>query len=344
VNILSLLALSLLGWYICKRLPKLSVWFVFTWLFLAPWTTHFSTQVINPSYAFIGAVLFFIGFMESQKTFSLGLWDWRWSNLAMGFGVAWIMQLHMSWLAFVPLLLYALAQQAREGRWQAVLFAFLGALPLLALLLPTYLTYGFNTHQDVQGVTTGLHWENVKDLFGTLARFLSLSSFELPRFIGFHTQDRLEYLLSSPVMLVPGFFLWAAGFIQVLGQLGYAFIARPAKKDWLAIKWLTLGVFFLLYGCFLFSPDMAASFRILLFFPIVMLYSFYIYDDLARRSWGPWLGRVFIACVVIFQVGYAIRSVGKGISIYAEQKEKMALALEKNDYHLVAERRDGSRY
>ncbi len=294
--------------------------------------------------AFIGAVLFFIGFMESQKTFSLGLWDWRWSNLAMGFGVAWIMQLHMSWLAFVPLLLFALGMQAREGRWQAVLFAFSrcsASLSAAAAHLPDL------WFQHPSGCAWRHHWFSLGQRerlfwdFSPLPFAFQLRAAALHRFSYARPARVLTFFPSDvdPRLLALG-----NGLCSSIGPIGITFSSpRHAKKDWTAVKVLNFGVFFLLYGCFLFSPDMAASFRILLFFPFVMLYSIYTMTLAAGPGALGWPASSSFVWL-FFRWGYALRSVGKGISIYAEQKGKMALALEKNDYHQMAERRDDSRY
>jgi hypothetical protein len=345
LNLLSFLGLSLLAWYCCKRLPRLSPWFVFIWILLAPWSTHYSTQIINPSYAFLGSILFFLGFLETVSTLRIRVIPTPWANVFMGFGLCWVMQLHMSWLALVPFLLFSFYSQVQEGQWKkAFLFIFLGALPLLALIVPTFVTYGFSTGKDVHGFASGFNWDNAKDIVGTLARFLSIASFEMPRFIGEHTHDRIQYLFSSPWLVVPGFLLWAAGYLQPLGMIGLWFVSKNPLRNWASIKWLGLGTFLLIYGCFLFSPDMAASFRIVLFFPVIMLYSLYCYDFLAIKPIWRKIGLVFILCVIVFQVDYTVKNIQTNNSIYAKQRGLMTQAIDQKDYRLLAPRRADSLY
>ena len=117
LNLLTFLSLTFLGWYFCKRLPGFSPWLILIWLYIAPWNTHYSTQVINPSYAVPGSVLFFLGFLESTSYFRLGVIPEVWANLMMGFGLAWVMQLHMSWVAMVPFLLVSIYSQWKKGAW-----------------------------------------------------------------------------------------------------------------------------------------------------------------------------------------------------------------------------------
>ena len=346
LNLLSFLALSFFGWYCCKRLPGFSPWFIFTWIYIAPWNTHYSTQVINPSYAFLGSVIFFVGFLETVPALTLNVIPARWANTMMGFGLFWVMQLHMSWVAFVPFLFFSLYSQRKTGEIRnSFIFLFLGSIPMLALLIPTYLTYGFSNGKDVHGFVSALNWNNAKDILGTLARYLSVASFEMPRFVAEHTRQRIDYFVQSPWLLLPGAFLWLAGYFQPGAMIVLWFFKDHPRRDWNEIKWLMAGTFFLIYACFLFTPDMAASFRVILLFPIVMIYSLYCWDYLAKRN-NFWriLGMVFILAGVYFQVGYTLKNIQAQNSLYAQNQELMVKAIEAKDYRLLAERRPGSLY
>jgi ABC-type multidrug transport system fused ATPase/permease subunit len=289
--------------------------------------------------------LFFLGFCETLPGFTLGLIKPHWANLAMGFGIAWAMQLHMSYLVFIPFFLLSLYFQSRNKKLgSAAGFSFLGALPLLALLLPTYMEYGFNVGRDAQGFITGINWSNARDLFGTLARFCSMASFEMPRFIGDHTHEREMYLLNLPWLLVPGFFLWAAGFLQPVLMIGFCFVKRHPRADWKWVRGLGVGTFFLIYGLFLFSPDMAASFRLVLLYPVLFLYSFYCFDALRGNRWWYWLGIVFILFGVYFQAFYTFENARKTDSIYVQYRDRITQALQQNDYRIFSPRREGSLY
>jgi len=242
-------------------------------------------------------------------------------------------------------LLLSLAAQLKTAQWKSALgFTFLGALPLFALLLPTYLQFGFQIGHDVRGFATGLNFKNAEDILGTLARFLSIASFEMPRFIAEHTKERIAYLLNSPLLLLPGFFLWAVGYFQPLGMILLWFVKKHPRPDWISVKYLGLGAFLLIYGCFLFSPDMAASFRIVLFFPLILLYSLYCYDYLRTHLFWRRLGLVFIGSVVIFQLGYTLKNIQSHQSVYAQNRDLMAQAIDQKDYRILSQRRPGSLY
>ncbi len=345
VNLLTFLALTLFAWYCCKRLPGYSPWFIFTWIYLAPWDTHYSTQVISLSYACLGSVLFFLGFFETVPSLRLGVIGLKLANVMMGFGFFWVMQLHMSWVAFTPFLFFSLFLQLREGGWKTALpFGFLGSLAPLSLLVPTFFTYGFRTGGDVHGFASGLNWINVLDIVGTLARFLSLASFEMPRFVGSGTHERFGYFLESSWLFLPGLFLWGAGLLQPFAMIYLWVKSQSARADWKAVKFLGAGAFLVIYGSFFFTPNMAASFRIWLLFPTIMLYSLYCWDSLRSKPIWRILGWVFILSTVYFQAGYTLKNVERNDSVYAVNREKMEKAIQEKNYHLLAERLPGSLY
>ncbi len=343
LNLLTLSAFSFLGWYICKRLPKLPPWFVFTWLFIAPWTTHYSTQVINPSYAVVGAILFTVGFMESVPALSLGLWSDSWANVWMGFGLVWTMQLHMSWTMFVPLGAFSIYSQRKKWR-TALGYGLLGALPMVALILPTYWVYGFGLGKDIHAFSSSFNGANLFQLVNIIARFLSFSSFELPIFLGQHTHERWDYLFSTPLLLLPGIFLYIAGILQAILLLIFSFVKMSKNKDWNAVRFSTLGLVMVIYVFFWFSMVAPASQRYYEALPFAMIYSFYVWEYLAEKRFWRILGVIFIISGIYFQLGYALKTDLKGNSVYTQNRERMKEAIDRRDYRLLAERRVGSLY
>ncbi len=345
VNILSFLALALWGWYCYKRTPGLPPWLLFTWLFIAPWTTHFSTQIMNQSYSLVGAILFFLGLMESLPVLSLGWLSSRPANFLMGFGFFWLMQLHMSWVMFVPFLAYSLYIQWKSGTGKTALgYGILGAIPMLTLLAPTYLKYGFTTSENIRGYSSLFNYSNMKSFFDILSRYLSFASFELPRFIGANNHDRCEYLMKTPWLAGPGFVLWGTGILQASSLLVLGFFPKPGRKDWNEIRTISLFFFLVIYIFFWFSAQPPASYRYYEVLPLVMLYSFYCWESLANKTFWRIVGVVFITTAVLFQLGYAIRNNKEGTSVYDRYRGRMEKALTHNDYRLMAERRPYALY
>lgn len=69
LNLLSVIGVALLTWYIVKRIPALPYTWLFIWISIVPWSIQESTTIINPAFTFLPAILFFIGFMESTPGF-----------------------------------------------------------------------------------------------------------------------------------------------------------------------------------------------------------------------------------------------------------------------------------
>ncbi|PYS91521.1 MAG: hypothetical protein DMF64_11790 [Acidobacteria bacterium] len=284
LNLLSFASLCLLAWYTTRRLPEIPSWIVWAWLLTAPWTLGLSTHVLNPSYVLTGGMLFFVGFLELFPPTNRQLIKARLASFMMGCALCWVMQLHMSWVALVPFVLVAFYLRARsEGRkvWRVALWFMSGALVTGSLLVPTYLRYGTgDTSQVVLFNLDNLrHYPNIIE--GILGRFLSFARFELPRFIGGNTQQRLafvrEHLWLAPFVL----FLTAVGIMQPIALVALWFKRWHEHKDWPAIKYLTLATVLLLYTLFLFSFRKPHSHTFYVLLPLAMIYSFY--------CWSPYL-------------------------------------------------------
>src|ERR1044072_10023935 len=148
LNLLSFASLCFFAWYCCRRLPELPKWFVWSWLLTSPWTLNLSTVIYNPSYVLAGGVIFFVGALELYTPTRRGLVPAQLANAMTGFGLFWVMQLHMSWVVLVPYALAALGWQFKEGvrrGLSALLYFAAGAAPVAALLVPTYLKYGLSS-------------------------------------------------------------------------------------------------------------------------------------------------------------------------------------------------------
>ncbi len=135
LNILSFASLCFFAWYCCRRLPELPQWFVWSWLLTAPWTLNLSTHMFNPSYVLPGAILFFVGAIETYPFLSRGLVARRWANFMMGLALCWIMQFHLSWVVLVPYVALSFYFQFKELKRSAVrsLLWFLGGAIITAL-------------------------------------------------------------------------------------------------------------------------------------------------------------------------------------------------------------------
>ncbi|MCM3906111.1 MAG: hypothetical protein ND866_30875 [Pyrinomonadaceae bacterium] len=348
LNVLSFASLCLLAWYSIKRLPEIPVWFVWSWLMIAPWTLNFSTHIVNPSYLLPGSILFFVGALETYPQLRKNLIPLSWANLMMGVSLFWVMQFHMSWVVLVPYALVSFYLQYRLGEslLKALSFFTLGAILSGAFLVPTFLKYGLveglgGTNHTVQLNPANL-LTHLNIVEGVLGRFLSFASFEVPRFLGRNTVKRLEFI-KEEVWLVPFIlFLFIIGILQPIGLIVMWFSRTHMQSDWKAIKYLTLFTVILLYVIFMFAFRDPAAHTFYVTFPIVILYSMYCWNKLLRNTRWRTLAKIFIVSGIIFQAGFAAHNYSR-ISLYVNRSIPQA-AIDQKDYRILGERRPTARY
>jgi hypothetical protein len=226
LNILSFSSLCFFAWYCTRRLPELPKWFIWSWLLTAPWTLNLSTHIYNPSYVLPGAILFFVGAIETYPFLSQGLIRQRWANFMMGLALFWIMQFHLSWVVLVPYVALSFYFQARDlgGKvLSSIMWFGAGAILTGSFLIPTFIRYGFTASLGNTNQSVGFNFDNLSRhlniVEGILGRFLSFASFELPRFIGANTAARLAFMRDKPWLIPFIIFLTLAGILQSVAML-----------------------------------------------------------------------------------------------------------------------------
>ena len=349
LNVLSFASLCFFAWYCCKRLPEIPRWFVWSWLFTAPWTLNLSTHIYNPSYVLPGAILFFVGAIETYPFLSHGLIGRQWANFMMGLALFWIMQFHLSWVVLIPyaaLSFYLQFRKLGHRVFSSIMWFAGGAIITGSFLLPTFIKYGFAAGMGSTNEAVGFNSENLlrhlNIVEGVLGRFLSFASFELPRFIGGNTTARLAFMRENLWLIPIVVFLTLVGLLQCIAMLILWFRKNHPHKDWTAVKYFTLATVVLLYVIFLFSMKSPLSHTFYITFPVAMLYSLYCWSEfLKKRRWQTF-AKVFIVCGIIFDIGLAASNF-KQVSIYRE-RGKIVEAIRARDYRLLGERRSGARY
>jgi hypothetical protein len=349
LNFLSFASLCFFAWYCSQRLPEIPKWFVWSWLLTAPWTLNLSTHIYNPSYVLPGAILFFVGAIETYPFLSRSLVPRHWANFMMGISLFWIMQFHLSWVVLVPYVLLSFYFQFRKvshGALSSLAWFAGGAVITGCLLVPTFIKYGFAAGMGSTNETVGLNSENLfrhlNIVEGVLGRFISFASFELPRFIGGKTAARLAFMRQNlwldPIVV----FLTLVGILQCIALLVLWFRKNHAHKEWPAVKYFTLATVALLYFIFLFSVKAPLSHTFYITFPVAMLYSLYCWSEFLKKRGWQIFAKVFIVCGLVFHIGLAASNL-RQVSIYRE-REKIVEAIRARDYRLLGERRTGSRY
>ncbi len=397
LNLMTAAGVMLLGWYLYRRIPGLSFVWLSLWIAVVPWSLHEATFILNPAYIFLPSVLFFIGFMEATPSFRSGLAPLSWSNALMGLSLFWIMQFHFSYIYLIPLTAFSLLFQLKQTRKsQCVFFFILGSLAPLAFAIPTYLKFGLSSNNVASGFAVPFDWGNVKEFWTILARFLSLVSFEIPRFIGENNHQRFAFLENHPLLLGPGAMLWILGLLQpfVLAAIWFRELRlrfrwmfwilflglcvllsisdmgevvktlsltlgimaliltlglwlgrfQPEKigPQWQGLNLLLFALFAMVYTSFWFTIKMPLSHIYFILFPFIMAYSCYCWVLFVNEKYGRVLAKVIVVFGIIFQLDYAL-TLKDQYSIYP-QRPLVVKAIQEKNYHLMGERRPGSRY
>ena len=339
LNLLSFGALLLLGWYISRRCPRVPAWFLWPWMFFAPWTLGFSTEINNPSYVLTGAVLFFVGLYELVPALRIGAIPHRVAGLMAGFGLLWVYQLHLSFVLLIPLLVLGFVLLGRNdgraavaaGAWCAI-----GAIIAGLTLIPTLLRFGLLTVAGGTGASVTLDWGQLFRLPEVIARFLSFASFEAPRFFGAGTEARLiflrEYWWSAPFVV----FATLCGLAQAI-VLFIALFRRQGPPGWTPVRRFTIALLVLIYLSFAFSVKSPSSHTFYVTLPVAMIYSFYVWEPLLAKPLIRNLAVALLIAGAVTHVAIAKDRVFKR-SLYADRPLVMRAIAEKN-YRLLGERR-----
>ncbi len=338
LNLLSTIGLGLFCWYCTKRLPQLSPWFIWLYLWMLTWPLHEGSIIFNPCYLLFGSCLFFTGFFETLPGFRLGLLP-RWAcNLLMGFAVFWCMQFHLSWVLLVPFDGISLYFQAQEtGFLKNAAFLALGAIPPALLIVPTFLKYGLFRSNASNGFVTAFNWGNFLNLPTILARYLSLASFEIPFFLGgAHTKERFAFLTDHPYLVVPGAFLWVIGWVQVAALIYLWFSRKNPSQDWKIIKGLFVFSLTMIWMSFWFTTKSPRSHLYFVLFPLVALYALYAWSKLASSPRWRLFAKVYVIATILFEAGFPIARF-PGDSLY-RNRDIVVKAIQEKNYHLVGER------
>jgi hypothetical protein len=346
LNLLSFAAICALAWYACRQLPQQPRWLIWGWFLTIPWTIEFSAHMINTSYILAPAIVFFVAFFEVMPGISLGLIAPRIAFALMGFAIAWLMQIHMSWPLLAPFAIGAWL--ARRGRGPLSLIGdaatlAAGALIPGALLLPTLARYGLNAGSG--GVLRNLHphWVNPWIIVTTLARFLSFGSLEISRFIATDGAKRLEFfqrhLWLAPAVAV----VWLIGTAQPLWMLIDA--CRPKRQwpaamprpQWNALRRLVAAAVLIVYASYWFvmEPPQAHAFYVLA--PLALLFTafWWTFVDSPRARQ---VAAAVLTLNIAVHAGLALTQ-GPELSLY-KNREVVATAIRLKSPEMFAHRRD----
>jgi len=338
LNLLSFFSLSFLGYYVTKRTSKIPSWLVYTLILITPWAMHYSTRVVNPSYALVFAIPFFISLLELLPIYSKKIMNPNLAFLILGISTTSIMQLHMSWVLLLPLTGFVFLFRIRKKLIKQIktigiylLGLFIGILTLIPTLLLTS-NEGPSTLSNV--LFNPENWSNLPII---VLRFFSFAGNEIPYVLGGNTEERLsivqDQIWSSPFVI----FLLLVGFLQI-GLFIYLLIKPSAYKEFTRVKLLVIASLVLLYCSFFFSIKGPASHTFYIFFPLAICYAFYCYEWLVGK-YKPALKilKAIAISSLIFHLGLGLYNL-EHKSLY-KNREKVTRAIEKMDYKELGKRR-----
>jgi hypothetical protein len=334
LNLLSFAALALFAWYCRRRLPSLPGWFVWGALLLVPWTLNFSTHIVNTSYILPGAIVFFVGFFEGSPMFRAGVMPEALAWACMGAGLLFLVQIHMSWVLLPAYVAYAVVDRLRVRAPAGPMAAFaVGAGLTGAFAAPTFWTFGWQASAVAANVQA--HIQPPQELLAIAARFLSFPAYEITRFLGLDTAERLLFVWREP---------WVVPFLAVVLIAGTAqpivmaaIWPRAGDEAWTRIKWLALLTVVGIYVSFFLSVRDPLAHAFYVVFPVAALYTFHGWQQLA----GPKLWRT---AALVLGSGVAVHAgimiwQGPRRSLYLDRPLVEAAVALPND-RLLGDRRD----
>lgn len=336
LNLLSFLSLAFLAWYTNKRIPGVPSWLVWVLIMVTPWTMRFSTLVVNPSYALVFSVPFFIALMELLPIYKKPLLKPTLCFLILGLSTTSIMQLHMSWVLLLPLTGIVFITQFNSGikRLLKGLSVYILSLVLGALtLIPSLIIE--QPHDVSSNIVFNIdNWSNLPII---ILRFFALASYEVPYILGGSTAERTQVVTEHIWMVPAAFILLIFGFLQV-GLFAFMLFKKNTSEEFKKIKWLVVLSILLIYFSFFFSIKGPSSHTIYIMFPLVAFYSFYCYQwIMSYRKWIINLFKVIAVAGFIFHLGLGLYNF-EHKSLYKD-RAKAADALEEMDYNILGERR-----
>jgi hypothetical protein len=340
LNILSAAALVFLSWYLGRRNPGVPRWFLWSWIFFAPWTLNFSAHVVNPSYVLTGAIVFFVGAFELLPRVSIGALPRGAAFACMGFGLFWVYQLHLSFplmVAFVGVAFAAAAWMKWQDALKGGLWFLAGAaIPALAVI-PTLTRFGLATSFGTAGANTALDLSNLLRIPEITARFLSFASFEVPRFLGNNTASRLEFLARQPWSSPFVVFATVCGLVQPLVLLAAWFRLESKRPEWRPVAWTTLLTLAMICTSFVFSVKDPASHAFYVMFPVATIYAFYVWEVALQRRWARRTAVALLVCSAAIHTAIAVDRIYTR-SLYTD-RPLVVRAIEEKNYRLLGERR-----
>ena len=232
--------------------------------------------------------------------------------VCLGAGLLCVMQLHLSAALLGVIAVAVLGLLARHDRR-----AIVTGLPWLALgtalggltLVPTLAHDGLRAFSAFGGSNVHSEPASLLSFPILVARFFSFGSFEIARFIGGNTGQRLDFLFQFP---------WAAPFALIAGTVGVAqtgwlvvslFRSQPDVLRWPAVRTATAILLLLAAAAFMLSVKGPASHVLYALLPAVLIYAFYCWAPVLEKPVGRWAAVALLVCGAVTLTALGMRNV-----------------------------------
>jgi hypothetical protein len=341
LNVLSFATLSLLAWYLSRRVADVPRWLIWAGLLTLPWTLNFSTHIVNTSYILPGAIVFFVGFLEAAPSLRAGVLPRFVAWLCLGAGLLYLIQVHMSWVLLPAYIAFAgidLSIRERRGAGTAAVAFAAGAFLTGSLLLPTLRQFGFSAL--AVGSNIEMNLLGIPTFVEIMARFLSFASFEMNRFLGLSTADRLLFLFRQ-IWVVPfAALVVVVGLLQPIAMAATWFRHRQSSRPWLVARRLAAATVVWVFLSFFASVRGPLAHAFYIVFPLAALY--------AVECWRVWtttprpqLERLAMATLVAGVLLHAALAIDRWPrqSLYRNRALVQTAITTRND-RLLGDRRD----
>ncbi|NQV54092.1 MAG: hypothetical protein HQ500_12980 [Flavobacteriales bacterium] len=335
LNLLTFSVLLFLIWVLEKRMPGLPKWFIRTYVLTMPWVLHFSTHVINTSYVLVGAILFFIPFLDRVGMYEKPLIGRSLAYGLMGFSLTWMFQIHMSWVLIGPfgLWLFILDLEDWKRFRKDVVFFLIGASIPILTLIPTF---EWMLDSPFGGTESNIVFNPSNILLAPqfIWRFFSMGTFEIARYSS-HIElllgqvEHQYFLLPLAALLV---FISAFHSLYSIGTL------IALKGRWgVKLRKVVLISMAIIFSSYLFSVKPPISYTFYFAFPLVLTITLHLLE-VKWKNWKLGYGFAWILFLgALFHTAHMFYG-EKNKSLYTD-RERVSYGLSKGEHLVLGSRR-----
>lgn len=337
-NLISLIGLLIFAWYIRKRFPAISVFFIVPYLLLLPFPLHHGSVLLNTAYLIFSGSLLVVAVVElflyrKEMLFAAKYW-----YAVLGFALLFTFQLHLTWVMFLPFIGVLSIVEIRNEGWKhfsvLVLFFALGSLISGVLILPTLFRFYDAMFAGVEGNLV-FKLDRIADFFDLFTRIFSYATYDIdPNFMSFKLSGQQSYFSFVLMRIVKGI-----GIIQFALFLITSYWLWKDERYRKTALLLSLTMVMAL-GMYIISNKHLSSRTYILMTMLPVWFSFYSINLLFKFKTVRLIWYITLPLLVLntFLVGYA--NYGNEYSFaYPARKAKLETAIKEKNPYVFGKRR-----